>query len=520
MLAKINSAGLSGLDGYSVSVEVDESHGLPRSVIVGNVSSSVREALERCDVALRNAEIAMPPRRLTINLAPADRRKDGTCFDLAIVTGILRSVFLTDSFSLDDYGFIGELGLDGSIKHVNGVLSLVSEMKRAGLHGAVVPLVDIQEALVVEDMDIIGVEHLVDLCHLIESKESFLRYPREEAVRSEVHGRGFVDFSEVHCQSYGVRAALIAAAGGHNLLLSGVAGSGKTMIAKRIPTILPPLRRDENIEITKVYSVAGLLPPGQSLLNHRPFRTPHHTITTAALVGGSAQGGIVPGELALASRGVLFLDELPLFSKASIEALRQPIEEKQVIISRLNGTFRYPADCLLVAAMNPCPCGYFPDRNKCQCTESQIRQYQRGISKPILERIDLCVEAAPVAFADAVSKDSGPSSAELRAQVLRAREIQAARFHGESKIRVNAEMGIREIERYCTLGTKELAFIGRIFQLRSMSMRTYHKVLKVARTIADLEKEEQIQVAHLSEAVNYRGIEDQLYGSGRRAEGR
>ena len=309
MLAKINSAGLSGLDGYSVSVEVDESHGLPRSVIVGNVSPSVREALERCDVALRNAQISMPPRRLTINLAPADRRKDGTCFDLAIVTGILRSVFLTDSFSLDDYGFIGELGLDGSIKHVNGVLSLVSEMKRAGLRGAVVPLVDIQEALVVEDMDIIGVEHLVDLCNLIESKERFFRYPREEAVRSDVHESYTVDFAEVHGQSYGVRAALIAAAGGHNLLLSGVAGSGKTMIAKRIPTILPPLSREENIEITKVYSVAGLLPPGQSLLNHRPFRTPHHTITTAALVGGSAQGGVVPGELALASRGVIQVEE-------------------------------------------------------------------------------------------------------------------------------------------------------------------------------------------------------------------
>ncbi len=513
MLAKINSAGLSGLDGYSVTVEVDESHGLPRSVIVGNVSASVRESLERCDVALRNVQIDMPPRRLTINLAPADRRKDGTCFDLAIAAGILRSVFLYDSFSLEDYGFIGELGLDGSVKHINGVLSLVSEMKRIGLRGAVVPLVDIQEALVVEDMDIIGVGDLIDLCNLIESDEKFRNYPRESPVSSDVQESYPVDFSEVHGQSFGVRAALIAAAGGHNLLLSGVAGSGKTMIAKRIPTILPPLSREEDIEITKIYSVAGLLPPGRPLLHHRPFRTPHHTITTAALVGGSAQGGVVPGELALASRGVLFLDELPLFSKSSIEALRQPMEEKQVIISRLNGTFRYPADCLVVAAMNPCPCGYYPDRNKCHCTESQIRHYQRGISKPILERIDLCVEASPVNFQDAVSKKSGVSSSELRQQVRKARDLQALRFRSEPSVRVNADMGIREIERYCMLGAKELEFIGRVFRLRSMSMRTYHKVLKVARTIADLSDEKEIGVPHLSEAVSYRGIEDQLYGA-------
>ena len=230
-------------------------------------------------------------------------------------------------------------------------------------------------------------------------------------------------------------------------------------------------------------------------------------------MGGSAQGGVVPGELALASRGVLFLDELPLFSKASIEALRQPIEEKQVIISRLNGTFCYPADCLLVAAMNPCPCGYYPDRNKCHCTESQIRQYQRGISKPILERIDLCVEASPVDFRDAVSKQPGISSAALRRQVQEARRLQALRFRSEPSVQVNAEMSIREIDRYCTLGSKELDFIGKVFRLRSMSMRTYHKVLKVARTIADLAGEKDIAIPHLSEAVSYRGIEDQLYGA-------
>lgn len=513
MLAKINSAGLSGMDGFLVTVEVDESDGLPKSVIVGNVSASVREALERCQVAIRNVNISIPPKRLTINLAPADRRKDGTHFDLAIAAGILKSIFLDDDFYIDDYGFVGELGLDGQVRHVNGILPIVTEMKRAGLKGAVVPKTDIQEALVVEGMDILGVEDLLDLCRLISRKEEFLSFPREKPVIS-VHKESYnVDFSDIHGQSFSVRAALVAAAGGHNLLLSGVAGSGKTMIARRIPTILPSLTREENIEITKIYSIAGLLPEGSALMNQRPFRTPHHTITTPALVGGASNSGVVPGEIALASEGVLFLDELPLFPKASIEALRQPLEEKQVTINRLNGSFRYPANCMLVAAMNPCPCGYYPDRSKCHCTESQIRHYQRGISKPILERIDLCVEASPISFQEATSRDSVVSSSELRKRVQSARELQRIRFNGHKHLHVNADMGAKDIEQFCKLSDESKSFIEKIFELKSMSMRTYHKVLKVARTIADLENSPDITTAHLSEAVSYRGLEDHLYGT-------
>ncbi len=513
MLAKIHSAGLSGMDGFLVTVEVDESDGLPKSVIVGNVSASVRESLERCQVALRNVNINIPPKRLTINLAPADRRKDGTHYDLAIVTGILRSIFLDNASFIDDYGFVGELGLDGRVRHVNGILPMVTEMKRAGLRGAVVPEPDIQEALVVEGMDIIGVEDLPDLCRILENEASFMRFPREQPVVSVHHESYNVDFSDIHGQSFSIRAALIAAAGGHNLLLSGVAGSGKTMIARRIPTILPELSREENIEITKIYSIAGLLPEGSALMNRRPFRTPHHTITTPALVGGSSGSGVIPGEIALASRGVLFLDELPLFSKASIEALRQPLEEKQVTINRLNGSFRYPANCMLVAAMNPCPCGYYPDRSKCHCTESQIRHYQRGISKPILERIDLCVEASPISFREATGSELNVSSTELRKKVHRAREVQRMRFKNCRHLLVNADMGARDIERFCPLSDKSKAFIEKIFELKSMSMRTFHKVLKVSRTIADLEDAQEISITHLSEAVSYRGLEDQLYGN-------
>ena len=512
MLAKIHSVGLAGIEGFPVEVQVDESDGLPRSVVVGNVSGSVREALERCSVALKNQGIFLPPKRLTVNLQPADKRKDGTGFDLPILVGMMKALGLISLQDFSRTGFVGEVGLDGQILPIRGVLSLVMEMKKTGLQSAVVPMKNVREALSITDMDIIAVRSLRDVLKLLSSQEAFDSFERPHLEKDEEEQETILDFSDIHGQDYAVRAALISACGSHNMLLSGTAGSGKTMIARRIPGILPTLTRQESIEITRIYSVAGLLKPQSSLIHDRPFRTPHHTITTQALIGGSSQGGIMPGELALAEHGVIFLDELPLFSKSSIEALRQPMEEKRVVINRLSGSFIYPADCLIVAAMNPCPCGYYPDRSRCQCTPGQIRAYQRGISKPILERIDLCVEANPVSFEDAIAQKPGISSSELRKQVTAAREIQAERFRNSPTTSFNSEMNVREIEQFCPLGSEEQEFMSSIFTLKKLSMRTFHKILKVARTIADLEGCEQIRTSHLAEAVSYRGIEDQLYG--------
>lgn len=513
MLAKINGVGLNGVTGFPVSVEVDEANGIPRYVVVGNVSSNVREAMERAVIALKNIGLPVPPKRLTVNLAPADIRKDGTYFDLPIVAGMLRAMQLVPSFPLEGYAVFGEVGLNGTVRHVRGTLSLVTALKDLGYQGAIVPADDVQEALVPGGMDIIGVSSIRELKELLSSQEVFASFPRESAIEGGEIETYPVDFSEIRGQVYGVRAALICAAGGHNLLLSGVAGSGKTMIAKRIPSIMPPLSREENIEISKIYSICGLLPKGQALYNRRPFRTPHHTLTTAALTGGYGANGVTPGELALASKGVLFMDELPLFSKSAIEALRQPLEDKQVVINRLRGSYTYAADCLLVGALNPCACGYYSggEKNeKCRCTPAQIRAYQRGISRPILERIDLCVTVAPLSYGEASDTRPSTSSAELRKRVIGARTLQKERFAGEKQIQVNAQMGIEEIQKHCALGETEQRFMKKIFVAKSLSMRTYHKVLKVARTIADLDGEIRISVPQLAEAVGYRDLEERL----------
>lgn len=519
MLAKIFSAGLSGIDGYAVTIEADGSGGLPRSVIVGNVSPSVREAMERCQVGLKNSGICLPPRRLTINIAPADRRKDGTCFDLAITVGLLKAVFPEYTADISGYGFLGEVGLDGSIHPVKGMLSMAAALKEAGVKGVVVPEANAAEAKVIEELDVIGINDLKTLCVLLEHQDKFESYPRAEISEAAKTECSEVDFSEVRGQAVCVRAALIAAAGNHNLMLSGIAGTGKSMIARRIPTIMPPLTREEDISITRIYSASGLLPAGRGLLGTRPFRSPHHSITVPALIGGQ-RDGMTAGEISLASKGVLFMDELPLFSRMAIEALREPLEEKTITINRLGISCTYPADGLLVAALNPCPCGYYPDRTKCRCTPAQIRAYQRGISRPILERIDLLAEAVPVDFSLLQEQNEKPQSAadgrilssqELREQVIRARAIQRDRFRGQ-KIRYNSEIGAKEIPVYCRLGKTEAEFMEKVYRLKNMSIRTYHKALKVARTIADLEGEKEIAVRHLSEAVSFRGLEGEMFG--------
>lgn len=519
MLAKVFTAGLSGIDGRMVSVEVDESNGLPHSLIIGNVSLSVREALERCTVALKNSGITLPPKRLTISLQPADFHKSGTSFDLAILVGVLASLRMIDSSLLPLCGFFGEVGLNGEILPVRGALSLSTAFQLQGLSYAIVSAGNVAESSVVEGIEHIGVRSVKELLSLLRSEASLHSFPRFQPDSSPLPPPHFPDFKDVQGQDFAIRAALIAAAGGHNLLLSGPAGSGKSMIAKRIPGILPSITRAEDIEVTKVYSVSGLLPPAQALFGYRPFRSPHASITVPALIGGSGRGGILPGELALAAKGVLFLDELPLFSRAALESLRQPMEDKKIVISRVGENFTYPADCMIVAAMNPCPCGYFGSPHKrCTCTPSQIRTYQRGISKPILERLDLCVEVSPVSFSDTLRGEGKTNSAFLRKRVEIAQEIQRKRFgHSTpvsySQIHQNAEMGISEIKKFCPLGEKEQNFMKTIFTQKQLSMRTYHKILRVSRTIADLEGSEQIHIPHLAEAVSYRGLEDRLYGS-------
>lgn len=535
MLSKIYSAALHGLNAYIVSVQVDESNGLPRSLTLGNVSASVKEAIERVSIALKNLGMELPPKKITINLQPADLRKTGSSFDLPIFMGTLLALYPKTFFPYENYGFIGELGLDGEIRPVPGVLPMVLALEEAGLEGVFVPKENEAEATNCEKLKIIACSHiteLMDICKIsygnidkennmkqktknLEEKKTLkhLRCAREE-YKGRYSGNEEeqnLDFQDVAGQSYGIRAALIAAAGHHALLFSGPAGTGKSMIAKRIPGILPKMTRKEKLDLSKIYSIASCLPSGEALIEKRPFRAPHSTVSQNTLLGGMVSGRLIPGELALAGKGVLFLDELPLFKKESIEALRGPMEEKKVSLHRLQQFFSYPVDCLFVAAMNPCPCGFFPDRNRCHCTPGQIRAYQRGISKPILERMDLCVSLPAISLEEALSREKGISSAVLRKQVERAQRMQEKRFLQEEELRWNGDMNVTAVKKYCVLSKEEEAYMENIFRIKNLSMRTYHKILKIARTIADLEEMEEMNINHLAEAVSYRGLEEELF---------
>lgn len=543
MLSKIYSAAIHGLTAYVVSVQVDESNGLPRSQTLGNVSASVKEAIERVSIVLKNLGLELPPKKITINLQPADLRKSGSSFDLPIFMGTLLALYPKSHFPYENYGFLGELGLDGEIQHVPGVLPMVLALEEAGLKGVFVPKDNEPEARNSEKLEVIACSHITEILELCkisygkreggakrrppslggekESEESFQE--NKKIISSKDSGKGYsgygngneeeqnLDFQDVLGQSYGVRAALIAAAGHHALLFSGPAGTGKTMIAKRIPGILPKMSKQEKLDLTKIYSIASCLPSKEGLIEKRPFRAPHSAVSQNTLLGGMSSGRLIPGELALAGKGVLFLDELPLFKKESIEALRGPMEEKRVTLHRLQQFFSYPVDCLFVAAMNPCPCGYFPDRNRCHCTPGQIRAYQRGISKPILERMDLCVSLPAISLQEALTKEKGISTKCLREQVEKARKMQESRFFSEETLRWNGDMHVNEVNKYCILGSEEREYMENIFKLKNLSMRTYHKILKLARTIADLEEEKDITINHLAEAVSYRGLEEELF---------
>lgn len=509
LFSKVNSGGILGIEGYLVGVEADVSGGLPGFSMVGYLSSEVKEARDRVQTAMKNSGFQLLARKITVNLSPADVRKAGTAFDLPVAIAVLAAFGVITQEALNHVWIAGELGLDGRIKGIHGVLPMVMAARDQGIRFCFLPEENIKEGKLAEGCTVIGVRYLKELVELLNCPEKIKVDVRQEECEERVSENSDCDFSQVRGQLVMRRAVEIGAAGRHNILLAGAAGTGKSMIAKRIPTILPSLTKEESLEISKVYSVCGMLKEGMPLITSRPFRSPHHTITPQAFIGGGNTPR--PGEISLASGGVLFLDEMTEFQHSVLELLRQPMEDRAVNISRLNGSCSFPADTMIVAAINPCPCGFYPDKTRCRCTDSQIRKYLSKISKPIWDRIDICAEAAPPVFSSIRNKSVSESSAAIRKRVETAAEIQKNRFKKEA-IYFNCQMGKKEIEKYCMLGKEEEDFLFQLFNRASLSTRGCDKVLKVARTIADLEGEEQIKSHHLCEAAGYRTMEEKYWG--------
>lgn len=508
MYSKIKTAILEGIQTRPIQVEVDISNGMPAFDMVGQLSTEVREGKERIRTALHSIGVVLPAKRITVNLSPAQIRKNGTGFDLPIAIGILQSLGLVAEESCREKMFVGELGLNGQILSVNGVLPFISDGVEADIHEFVIPKENENEGRLVKSAKIYAFSHLKDVIDFLNGKP----WQQEQTQNIEEFCiEQSKDFSDVCGQQFLKRACEVAAGGMHNLLLVGAPGAGKTMISERLGTILPPMTEKEQLELSKIYSVCGLLKHKTSLMNQRPFRAPHHTITTAGLTGG---GKIPkPGEISLAHNGVLFLDELPEFQKSTMEVLRQPLEDHEIRLVRSGMSVTYPANFLLLAAMNPCNCGYFPDMNRCRCSQISLQRYFDRISQPLLDRIDICVAAPSLSFKELTGREKGKSetSQEIQKRVFSCHQIQCDRYKGENFFH-NSHIPAARLEEFCHLGKQEEAYMESVYENLSLTARTYHKILRIARTIADLDEKKEINISHLMEAVCYRNIDSRFWG--------